>query len=47
MVEKDTLNNLFCDGTWLQGEPYLGGITEHLNKLNLRLQEPDTNILQF
>ncbi|XP_076806902.1 zinc finger BED domain-containing protein 5-like [Clavelina lepadiformis] len=47
MVKKDNFNNFFSDETWLQGLAYLADITEQLNKFNLRLQGPDTNILQF
>ena len=47
MIEKDAFVDFFKDETWLQGLAYLADITEQLNKFNLRLQGPDTNILQF
>ena len=47
MIEKDAFVDFYKDETWLQGLAYLADITEQLNKFNLRLQGPDTNILQF
>lgn len=47
MVKKDTFINFFSDERWLQCSAYLADITEQLNKFNLRLQGPDTNILKF
>ena len=47
MIEKDTFVDFFKDETWLQGLAYQDGITEQLNKFNLKLAGPDTNILQF
>ena len=47
MMKKDTFADFFSDEPWLQGLAYLADITEQLNKCNLRLQGPDTNILQF
>ena len=47
MIEKDAFVDFFKDETWLQGLACLADITEQLNKFNLRLQGPDTNILQF
>ena len=47
MIEKDAFVDFFKDETWLQGLAYLADITEQLNKFNLRLQGPDTNILQL
>ena len=47
MIEKDAFVDFFKYETWLQGLAYLADITEQLNEFNLRLQGPDTNILQF
>ena len=47
MVEKDAFVDFFKDKTWLLCLVCLADITEQLNKFNLRLQGPDTNILQF
>ena len=44
---KDAFFDFFSDASWLQSLAYLADITEQLNKFNLRLQEPDTNIFQF
>ena len=46
MIEKDAFVDFFKDVTWLQDLAYLADITGQLNKFNLRLQGPDTNILQ-
>ena len=46
-VKKDVFVHFFGDKTWLQALFYLADITEQFNKFNLRLQGPDTNIIQF
>ena len=47
MIEKDAFVDFFKDKTWLLCLVFLADITEQLNKFNLRLQGPDTDILQF
>ena len=47
MFEKDAFVDFFKDETWLQGLAYVADITEQLNRFDLRLQGPHTNILQF
>ena len=45
--KKATFLKFFSDESWLHHLAYLADIFEHLNKINLRLQGPNTNILQF
>ena len=45
LEKRDTFINFFTDKTWLQGLACLADISEQLNKINLRLQGPDTNII--
>ena len=47
LEKRDTFINFFTDKTWLQGLAYLAEMFEQLNKFNLRLQGPDTNIIQL
>ena len=44
---EDTFINFFTYKTWLEGLAYFVDIFEQLNKFNLRLQGPDTIIIQF
>ena len=44
---RDTFINFSTDKTWFQGLAYLADIFEQLNKFNLRLPGPDSNIIQF
>ena len=46
-IEKTTFLKFFSDKSWLWGLAYLVDIFKQLNKINLRLQGPNTNILQF
>ena len=43
----DIFINFFTDKAWLQGLVCLADSFEQLKKFNLRLQGPDTNIIQF
>ena len=45
--KKATFLKFSSDESWLRGLAYLADIFEQLNKINLRLQGPNTNILQF
>ena len=45
--KKATFLKVFSDESWLRGLAYLADIFEQLNKINLRLQRFNTNILQF
>ena len=45
--KKATFLKFFSDESWLRSLAYLADIFEQLNKINLRLQGPNTNILQF
>ena len=47
LEKRDAFINFVTHKTWLQGLAYLADIFEQLNKFNLRLQGPDTNIVQF
>ena len=47
MIKKDAFVDFFSDVTWLQALAYLAGIIVQFNKFIMRLQGPDTNIIQF